>query len=124
MTEIKLTQLRESLTELQRSMLDRAWMNLVERGKPISTRAFFHAHQRDQAEPAFDALGGKVIIQHYADGGSSLSPTLLGALLSSNGQHLENILCRCLQFVRDKYEDQPELQSLSSELIQSGCALS
>jgi hypothetical protein len=123
MTETRLTQLRGSLTELQRSMLDRAWMNLVERGKPISTRAFFHAHPRDQAEPAYDALGGKVIIQHYVDGVSSLSPTLLGALLSSNGRHLEDILCRCLQFVREKYEDQPELQSLSSELIQSGCAL-
>jgi hypothetical protein len=123
MTETKLTQLRESLTELQRSMLDRAWMNLVEHGKPISTRAFFHAHPRDQAEPALDALGGKVVIQHYVDGVSSLSPTLLGALLSSNGRRLENILCRCLQFVREKYEAQPELQSLSSELIQSGGGL-
>src|SRR5258708_17370401 len=101
MTATTLTRLRGSLTELQRLMLDQAWLNLVEHGKPISTRAFFHAHPRDQAEPACDALGGKVIIQHYVDGVSSISPTLLGALLPSNGLHLEDILCRCLQFVRE-----------------------
>jgi hypothetical protein len=118
MAETRLTQLRNSLTALQRSMLDRAWASLVERGKPISTRAFFHAHPRDQAVPALDALGGKIIIEHYVEGVSSFSPTLLGALLSSGGQHLEDILCRCLQFVRDQYEVQPELHSHSSEQLQ------
>ena len=121
-TDTKLTLLRESLTALQGSMLDRVWASLVERGKPISTRAFFHVHPRDQAEPGLDALGGKIIIQHYVDGVSSFSPTLLGALLSSGGQNLESLLCRCLQFVRDQYEAQPELNSYTSEQLQKSCA--
>src|ERR1700730_16035116 len=118
MTETRLSHLRSSLTALQRSMLDRAWTNLVEHGTPLSMRAFFHAYPREQAEPALDQLGGKIIIQHYIDGVSSFSPTLLGTLLSSSGHHLEDILCRCLQFVRDQYEAQPELHSHSSEQLQ------
>jgi hypothetical protein len=120
--DTKLTRLRKSLTPLQQSMLDGAWIHLVKNGKPISQRAFFHAFPREQSEPALDALGGKVIIQHYVDGTNSFSATLLGALLTSSGPHLEDLLYRCLQLVLEQYEKHPELQSLSSEQLQTGGA--
>lgn len=100
-------------------MLDGAWAHLVKNGKAISQRAFFHAFPREQSEPALEHLGGKIIIQNHVDGVSSFTPTLLGSLLTSNGQTLEDVLQRCLQVVRDKYEESPELQSLSSEQLRN-----
>jgi hypothetical protein len=103
-------------------MLDGAWAHLVKNGKAISQRVFFHTFPRDLSEPALEHLGGKVIIQNHVDGASSFTPTLLGSLLTSSGQNLEEILQRCLQVVRDRYEQSPELQSLSSEQLRNDCA--
>jgi len=123
MSNTRLTRLRDSLTELQRAVLNRLWAHMEQTGKPMSQRAFYFDFSRDESDPAIDALGGKIVIQNYVEGINCYAPTLLGALLSSKGPALEDILCRCLKFVRARYEADRELRSLTSDQLKEGGGL-
>lgn len=120
MSSTNLTRLRDAQTELQRAVLDRLWTHMEQTGRPMSQRAFYYDFSRDEADPAIDALGGKVVIQSYVEGINCYAPTLLGALLSSSGLALEDLLCRCLKFVRTRYEENQELRSLTSDQLHEG----
>jgi hypothetical protein len=123
MSGTKLTRLRESLTEVQRRVLDQLWRHVERSGKAMPQRAFYFEFSRDEVDPEIDSLGGNVIIQNYVDGTNCYAPTLVGALLSSNGPALDDLLCRCLQFLKDRYEADPEIRSLSSEQLERGGGL-
>lgn len=116
-----LDDLRKSCTEIQRRILDGAWDYLVKNDRPIPARVFYARFDRDEADAAMRGLGGHVIIQGYWEGIAGFQPTLLGALLSSGGAELERILEKCFRFVRRKYEEMPDVQSIpNQELKQDG----
>lgn len=119
-THLSLVGLRNTLTELQRDVLDELWGHLVQQGESMPER-FLRWKFGGAGVEALGPLGGAVVSQVHP--GSPFELSLLGALLTSSGPELCSLLQRCITFVRDTYRAGRMPQSVSAGDVRRLCNL-
>jgi hypothetical protein len=105
-----LLRLRELIRPEQRAILDRIWQEYRQSGKPLA-RTTLHV-ERGSAAAVRDMLagvGGSVVFEspRAGDQPESYCLTLLGALLTSSGQRIEDALTSFLEHVRSAVRANP-----------------
>ncbi len=113
-----LEKLRAGATADQREMIARVWDYYVKTGEHISTKVLHHALGKQTVISAAKALGGDVIQEVHETGKTRYAITLLGVLIGNQGATAEALLVRFLEYVRERYNSDPEVDSINdSELI-------
>jgi len=121
---LKLQELRESLSDEQRGLLNEMWNHFrSEREWPIAWD--FHAPSRKAA--VRDALGSLsvsiVFISSDGQRGGRYQLTLLGVLLTSEGPILEKLLVRYFDFMRTRYQARRKDRMILSSEVQPALQL-
>lgn len=110
--------LKNKLTEDQRSLLTEIWAHHLETGQWILGRKLRHLYRnlgREGVETAFqDPLGGTVVQEARESGLEKYRLTILGVLLSDRGEEAERLLARYLSYVRDEFQRDPDITQIRS----------
>jgi len=119
--------LRASLTEEQRRLLDAIWKyhrDTGHRRQWIPTRVL-HSHEgKSRVRALLSQIGGTIVWDDEDPSGSHYQLTLLGVLLTSDGQEIEDLLARYLSFLRKRFVEDPEFQLIESREVQTDLGLS
>lgn len=111
-----LTDLRASLTDEQREIINAIWRYDLERNRAIPSIVLCDAVCLDHAKvrEALEPLGGDVV---YAEGEGYVLRryhlTFLGYLLAERGEELEDLLARYLAHTRNKLRSDPEIEKIN-----------
>ncbi len=126
-TEDVVLALRAKLSAEERGLLDRIWESYRTTGKPLARRALHLAcPPRSKVLMTLGGLGGSVVFADRASGPdpASYSLTLLGGLLTTNGDRVEVALAKLLYIIRDALTADVSRRSLTSEYLRSSGRLS
>ncbi len=110
--------LRQSLTQDQIELLDEIWQEFLRTGLPVPRRSVhlaFGGPARVQGLAA--KLGQRLIVVALGPGQSPKSylPTLLGVLVASDGEELEDFLVHFLQVLKDRLSAGSTMRTFPSE---------
>lgn len=111
-----LDELRASLTEEQRDVLNTIWRYQIERNRGIPAIALCDEFSADEnwVRAVLDSLGGDVVYslgEEYARRRYQL--TYLGCLLVEKGKSLQDLLARYLAYARDALRTDPETERMN-----------
>src|SRR5687768_13894664 len=111
-----LDELRASLTEEQRHVLNEIWQYQIEQSRGIPAIALCDAVSADEdwVRTVLVPLGGDVVYsmgEEYARRRYQL--TFLGCLLAEQGKNLQNLLAKYLSYARDTLRADPETERIS-----------
>lgn len=113
-SDLTLESLRNKTTGIQQSCLNESWQFYRENKEWIRTRILHQKLGKKEVINALQGLGGCVLYvtqERYA-----LTP--LGVLLTSDCFGVENKLVSYVEFVRDKFMANPEIEEIDGELIE------
>ena len=97
--------------------LDRCWIRYYETGQHIEIRDLFHEFEEEKAIAISLRLTKHLVQRSWTSTspGEVFQITALGALISSAGEHLEDLLERYLGAIGKSYRDDPRRRLLSKE---------
>jgi hypothetical protein len=115
-----LGELRESLGDLQKQLLQRITDFYLANGKGVLSRELYKEFGKPQVIEALRALGGIVYEAEDSQAVSSrYEPTFVGLLLPVKGEHHEHLLVGFLEYLEMLYRTQPpDRNSVSSGEIE------
>ena len=121
---ISLRELRESVSTQQRALLDEIWHHyLIHNEWPIAFE-FHSPNRKANVRNTLKPLNGSIVIEvGDSQHGSRYELQLLGALLTSKGENIEKLLVRYLEFLRNRYQNQPKNRTITSAELQTGLHL-
>ncbi|HEX4265658.1 MAG TPA: toll/interleukin-1 receptor domain-containing protein [Verrucomicrobiae bacterium] len=117
---------RTKITAEQRVLLDEIWNQFLStRQWPIAWE-FNSRHHKPQVRRIFQPLNASIVVETNGgpDGTNLYQLQLLGALLTTDGKVLEQLLLRYLELVRKLYQTAPKRLSVESSEIQQALRLS
>jgi hypothetical protein len=124
----KLTELRQCLSILQREMLNLIWGHRAEQGHWLPRRRLHHRFvdrlQVNEVQAALERLGGCIVFETRDDDKDCYALTFLGVLMTDRGPELEELCIRYLEFVRDLYLADPDIEIVRSKEVQAGLGIS
>jgi hypothetical protein len=109
-----LKSLRQELTDSQRKILNWIWENYLPEGSWPTRRSFNLEFYNETDHIALTQLGGSIVFENNDNGRNRLRLSFLGALLTKDGVLLEDLLSRCIRYMLDRLNKEPELQQVSS----------
>lgn len=131
--EISVTQLdnlRKRLTDDQRAILNAIWQHYCgqkEQRKEerwILVRVLHHGFGKTAVRLALEKLGGSIVFEGRDNAGKDrYQLTFLGVLLTDQGEEAEQLLVRYLEYVRDRFVSDPEIDMIKSQEIEAALGL-
>lgn len=120
----KLANLRNGRTVIQQKVLDEIWQEFVQTHAWPNARGLHNRHGTKAVREALRKLGGCVVREENNERGqSTYHLSLLGALITSEGQRIQKLLARFFQLQRDFFERAPEKQESTLPEIASKLGL-
>jgi hypothetical protein len=119
-----LRELRVSLTEDQRRILNEVRVYELEKDTLIPTSALYHRLGKDAAASAVSSLNGSLVREYPGSGTPRCGLTFLGRLLAEGGDEGEALITKVLGHVRDSLRADPEFSEISSESLKESFSLS
>src|SRR5262245_45088677 len=102
----RLVTLKNKLSDLQQALLDHFWTEFDRRGTWPSTKAVHQHFGKPAVSSALRELGGSVVFEAVETPGKArYHLSLLGVLLTSEGQAAEALLIRYLEYLRKRVEE-------------------
>ena len=92
----KLDELRASLTEDQRRVINTICDYELEKDTSIPTAALYHRLGKDAVASALKSLNGCIVREYSGDGTPRCGLTFLGRLLTNQGEEGEELLTKVL----------------------------
>lgn len=107
--------LRAQIRDADRWILDLCWSHYKLNGKHLKIREAYFKLGKPQVDATVARLTGNLIRRSWGDTpGDNYQITHLGALVSSDGSRLEELIKRFLVAVRTAYEENHELRGIDS----------
>jgi hypothetical protein len=118
-------QIRESLTDDQKDALSIIWDYFMSEAEWIPLRALHRQFGgKAEARAILDRLGGSVVSILEQPDLDRYRLTLLGVLLTPDGEEYEQLLARYLRFVKERAYEEPKLTRVSCEEVAQALRLS
>lgn len=108
---------RQRLTEIQRKLLDFLWQHYVLTGEAYPRRGITEIIEEQSEEDAFRGLNGSLLFQRTEANEPVYGLTIPGALLTSTGPFLAQLVIRCLDAVREAYRQDNFRKEIKSDEI-------
>lgn len=111
-----LNTLRNKFDAQQRSVLTNIWRYYLKDSHWMPTR-FLHVTHGDKktVRPILEQFGGSIVYEQVENNNSYYGLMFLGVLLSSDGEHIEELLVKYLQIARTLAMQEPSRTHVSSE---------
>lgn len=119
-----LQQLRSRVTGVDRDILNRCWSHYRVEGRHVPVREIYFEFGRPRVEESVQRLTGNLIRETWGGTGQVYGLSFLGALVSSDGERLENLLERYLAAVKKAYEANHRIKILSRDDMNQYAAFS
>ena len=119
----ELDSLRRRLTDDQGAILNATWEYYRDRGEWISCRVLHHRFGKATVLTCLGQLGTDVICGIEDEGEEYYRLTFLGVLLTAQGEESEQLLARYLEYVRNRYKDDPRLEWVGSPEVETALNL-
>ena len=115
--------LRRGLTDDQRAIINATWTHYRDRGEWIPCRALHHLFGKTAVLACLEQLGANVIRGMEEDQEEYYRLTFLGVLLTAQGEESEQLLAQYLEYVRNRFRDDPRLEWVGSQEVESSLKL-
>jgi hypothetical protein len=116
-------QIRCSLTPDQREMLNAIWSNYRVEGRWLPRRLLHHRFLNrvapNDVRAALERLGGRVVYDFRDNQRDCYALTFLGILVTDEGPNLEEFCLRYLEYLRDLYINEPHIEQVTSQKVES-----
>jgi hypothetical protein len=122
-TSATINQFRESLTEVQKDIIDAAWNHYWKTGEHLSVRSLPAITGRTKIDDALDGIFGIVIFKGENAGNTIYYLNLHGALLSKNGPQLSTLIIKLIDFIKEIFNKHPHTTQIDSRDIRSLASL-
>jgi len=119
----ELDSLRRRLTDDQRAILNAIWGHYRDRGEWIPCRDLHHLFGKPAVLACLGQLGANVICGLEDDGDEYYRLTFLGVLLTDQGEESEDLLARYLEYIRNRYSNDPRLEWVGSQEVEAALNL-
>jgi predicted nucleotide-binding protein len=117
-------ELRESLSSQQRVLLDEIWNHFLSQKEWPAAWEFHSPNRKAVVRETLRSLNGSIVIEiSDSQYGGRYQLTLLGVLLTSDGQILERLLVRYLEYLRKRYQTRPKERTIRSTDVQTDLRL-
>lgn len=113
----KIDELRNSLTEPQRNLLDSVWLHRLQKKEwpPIRAIEYLIDTENIITRDVAQSLGGSVVYETQANNQDRYALTLLGVILAPTyGVEAETLLTQYLDYVRARYSENQEMEKITS----------
>lgn len=114
---------RERLTAEQRAILNTTWEHFRERNEWVPCRILHHRFGKAAVQACLGQLGANVISRTEDDGDELYRLTFLGVLLTDQGEEAEQLLAGYLEYVRNRFEQDPRLEWVGSQDVEAALNL-
>src|SRR4051812_47030054 len=123
--KVSLKTLRQKTDTIQSKLLQQIWEYELKKQEWPTLRGLFRDHGKEQVTAALTSLGGNVGWEENGPGRwSRFRLSLLGTLLTQDGQRLQSLMTRFFQFQRDLFQSEPDKEQSSSNEAQKHLSLS
>lgn len=119
----ELDNLRRGLTDGQRAILNATWEHYRDREEWIPCRVLYHLFGKASVLACVGQLGANVICGMEDDEEEYYRLTFLGVLLTAQGEESEALLARYLEYVRNRFRDDPCLEWVGSQEVEVALSL-
>lgn len=119
----ELDSLRTGLTDGQRAILNATWEHYRDREEWIPCRVLYHLFGKATVLARLGQLGANVICGMEDDEEEYYRLTFLGVLLTAQGEESEALLARYLEYVRNRFKDDPRLEWVGSQEVEAALSL-
>lgn len=119
-----LENLRAQLTPVQRDILNAIWDFHRERAEWITARVLHHRFSKEAVRSALQELGGRIAYEARDAGKERYGLTLLGLLLTDQGEEIEQLLAGYLSYLRDRFDADPGIELVKSQEVEAALHLS
>jgi len=113
-----------TLTPVQKRLLDLLWNQFVATGKQFHFRALPQAIGKVPVGVALKGLNDRLVFETSEGGDKYLALGFYGALLTSHGLELADLLVRLLNLVKELYEKDALIKEVDNDGVRSGIGLS
>ena len=114
---------RERLTAEERAILNTTWDHYRDRNEWIPCRTLHHRFGKAGVQACLGQLGANVISRMEDDGGEYYRLSFLGVLLTDQGEEAEQLLARYLEYVHNRFRDDPRLEWVTSQDVEGALNL-
>lgn len=122
--QLSLATLRKRLSLVQHEIFDRIWDYHVCHGKAMPIRGLQHGLGKVSLRDVLDGISGSAVFETTEAGMGYMSLTMAGAMLTSKGDYLFQLLVRLFDLVRDLFSEDCHVQNVSHDLVHDKLGLS
>lgn len=115
----ELEELRSQLNQNQVKILTEIWNYYIQNNQWIPTKVLHHKFGKTSVISAIQPLGGSVVCETRVDTKPRYILSFLGVLITDEGKKLEELLVQYLEFLKNKYLDNAEIEKVHDEEIES-----
>lgn len=119
----ELDSLRRRLTDDQRATLNAAWKHYRDHGAWIPCQTLHRLLGKATVLACLGQLGADIICGLEDDGEEYYRLTFFGVLLTDQGDESEQLLARYLEYVRNRFRDNPRLEWVGSQEVEAALDL-
>ena len=119
----ELESLRQGLTDNQRAVINATWTHYRDHGGWIPCRALHHLFGETAVLACLEQLRPNIILGMEEDEVEYYRLTFLGVLLTAQGEESEQLLAQYLEYVRGRFTDDPRLEWVGSQEVESALKL-
>lgn len=119
----ELDSLRRRLTDGQRAIVNATWGYYRDRGVWVPCRVLHRLFGKAAVLACLGQLGTNVVYGMEDDGEEYYRLTFLGVLLTAQGEESEQLLAQYLEYVRNRYKDDPCLEWVGSQEVEAALNL-
>lgn len=126
MAEGRVTELnnfREQLTEDQRTILNAIWDYFLTHHQWIPVRVLHQRFGKATARSALEQLGGSIVFEARDSGKECYQLSFLGVLLTHQGEEGERLLVKYLEYLRQRFLSDPEIERVTSQEVEAALRL-
>ena len=110
--------IRETLNEAQFKILTEIWMRYLQNNEWIPTRLLHHKFEKNKVISAVEPLGGSIVCETHQDTKIRYMLTLLGILLTEEGEKFEQLIIQYLEYVKNRFQKDPSIETITSGEIE------
>lgn len=107
---------RDKLTDQQKSFLTAIWRYQRQHNQWMPIRVLHRSFgEKNVVRPVLETLAGEIVFEVFDQDEEKYQLTLLGVLLTDDARESKELLIRYLAYMRQKYENHPEVRKIESK---------
>jgi hypothetical protein len=115
---MKLEELRRSVSDEERAIIDEIWNHYVYKDSWISAIALYQKFKREEAQSMLSSLGGSIVCVSRGNGERDrFTITFLGSLLTTTGPAIAFMFIQYLTYIRDRLGEDSELKEVDGTQV-------